>query len=76
MDITETNLVVFYAPTASAVRKIQRTGRTARTQAGRVIILLTKGTRDEAYHWSAYHKERHMQKLLSSMQQQQVTDYA
>ncbi len=71
IDVTETNLVVFYEPIPSAIRSIQRRGRTGRTQAGRVVVLVAKGTRDEAYYWSAYHKEKKMHKTLGDMQNQQ-----
>ena len=70
LDIEETGAVIFYEPIPSAIRKIQRTGRTARTKPGKVIVLLTKDTRDEAYHWSGFHKERRMKKMLQSMQKQ------
>ncbi len=70
LDVVETNLVIFYEPTPSAIRKIQRTGRTARTQTGKVIVLIAKGTRDEAYHWTAHQKERKMHKTLYAMQRQ------
>ncbi len=70
LDVVETNLVIFYEPTPSAIRKIQRSGRTARTQTGRVVILIAKNTRDEAYHWSAHQKERKMKKTLYAMQRQ------
>ncbi|MEM7819887.1 MAG: DEAD/DEAH box helicase [Candidatus Aenigmatarchaeota archaeon] len=68
LDVVETNLVIFYEPTPSAIRKIQRSGRTGRTKAGKVIILMTKDTRDEAYHWSAYQKEKKMKSVLYEMQ--------
>jgi len=67
LDVVETNAVIFYEPTASAIRKIQRSGRTARTQEGKVIVLMTKDTRDEAYHWSAQRKEKQMTKTLHAM---------
>jgi len=68
LDIVETDAVIFYEPTPSAIRKIQRAGRTARTQTGRVIIMLTKGTRDEAYHWASTRKEQRMKNTLYAMQ--------
>jgi ERCC4-related helicase len=71
LDVVETNLVVFYEPVPSAIRKIQRSGRTARTQEGRVITLVAKDTRDEAYRWSAFNKERKMHRTLTAMQKQQ-----
>lgn len=71
LDIEETDTVIFYEPTPSAIRKIQRSGRTARTKPGKVIMLMTKDTRDEAYHWSGYRKERNMTRMLYTMQAKQ-----
>ena len=68
LDVVETNVVVFYEPTPSAIRKIQRSGRTARTKQGKVVIMMTKNTRDEAYHWSSHQKEKQMKKTLYDMQ--------
>lgn len=70
LDIPATDLVLFYEPVPSEIRSIQRKGRTGRKHEGRVIVLVTKGTRDEAYYWSCTHKERRMQ---SNMQQWQDT---
>jgi len=72
LDIAETSMVIFYEPTPSAVRKIQRAGRTARTMPGKVLILITKDTRDEAYYWVGHHKERKMNKILRGMQGQKT----
>jgi ERCC4-related helicase len=52
LDISECSLVVFYDNVPSAVRFIQRRGRTGRVAPGRVIALMAKGTRDESYYWS------------------------
>jgi len=60
LDIPSTDLVVFYEPIPSEIRVIQRRGRTARKMAGKVIILITKGTPDEAYYWAAKRKEKRM----------------
>jgi len=60
LDIPSTDLVVFYEPVPSEIRTIQRKGRTARQMAGKVIILIAKGTPDEAYYWSSRQKERRM----------------
>lgn len=75
LDVAETNLVVFYEPTPSAVRKIQRSGRTARTEKGRVVVLIAKDTRDEAYHWSAHQKEKKMTKLLYGMREKNLKSF-
>ncbi len=64
LDIPRVDLVIFYEPVPSAIRSIQRRGRTGRQEKGRVIILMVKGTRDEAYRWVAHNKEKKMYKNL------------
>ncbi|MCL7476195.1 MAG: DEAD/DEAH box helicase [ANME-2 cluster archaeon] len=60
LDIPATDLVLFYEPVPSEIRSIQRKGRTGRSHAGKVIVLVAKGTRDEAYYWSSRRKEQTM----------------
>jgi len=61
IDIPATSLVIFYEPVPSAIRHIQRRGRTARGGTpGEVYILIMKGSRDEAYYWSSKRKEKKM----------------
>ena len=60
LDIPQVDLVVFYEPVPSEIRTIQRRGRTGRTAKGKVIMLVTKDTRDEAFLYSARRKERKM----------------
>jgi len=67
LDIPRVDLVVFYEPIPSAIRSIQRRGRTGRQEKGRVIILMAKGTRDEGYRWVAHHKEKKMYRNLLSL---------
>jgi Fanconi anemia group M protein len=64
LDIPATDLVVFYEPIPSEIRTIQRRGRTGRQRAGRVVILITRESRDEAYYWSSRGKERRMKQEL------------
>lgn len=71
LDIVETSAVIFYEPVPSAIRSIQRAGRTARTKPGKVIVLMTKDSRDEAYYWSGHQKERKMHGILYGMQRSQ-----
>jgi Fanconi anemia group M protein len=67
LDIPETDLVVFYEPIPSEIRSIQRRGRTGRKRAGRVVVLMTKGTQDEAAHWASRRKEQAMVRELHSL---------
>jgi ERCC4-related helicase len=67
LDIQECNLVLFYEAVPSAIRLIQRRGRTGRTQPGRVIVLVALGTRDQGYYWAAIRREAQMKELLKEM---------
>lgn len=67
LDIPDTDLVVFFEPIPSEIRSIQRRGRTGRSRAGRVIVLMTKGTQDEAAHWAARRKEQQMVRELQGL---------
>lgn len=65
IDIPATSLVLFYEPVPSAIRHIQRRGRTARDGLpGNVVILIMKGSRDEAYYWSSKNKEKKMYRQI------------
>ncbi len=64
LDIKGVGTAVFYEPVPSEIRSIQRRGRVARLIKGKIYILITKGTRDEAYYWTAYHKEKKMKNFL------------
>ena len=67
LSIPAVDVVIFYEPVPSEIRTIQRRGRTGRTGSGRVIFLITKGSRDEAYYWTAFHKERRMKNIISDI---------
>ncbi len=69
LDVSECDLVVFYDCVPSAIRSIQRRGRTGRKRAGKVVVLITKGTRDEGYFWAARYKERRMKQNLRELAQ-------
>ncbi|WP_309492339.1 DEAD/DEAH box helicase [Candidatus Hecatella orcuttiae] len=70
LDISQADAVVFYDNIPSAIRFIQRLGRTGRRAPGKAVILLTEGTRDEAYHWIAKHKEKAMMEAVRELQMQ------
>lgn len=67
LDIPRVDHVIFYEPIPSAIRSIQRRGRTARHETGKLTVLMTKNTRDEAYHWIAYNKEKTMASILKDL---------
>jgi len=60
LDIPSADLVVFYEPVASAIRAIQRRGRTGRHSEGEVVMLLAEGTRDEHMLRASASRERRM----------------
>ncbi|MFH1239835.1 MAG: DEAD/DEAH box helicase [Candidatus Diapherotrites archaeon] len=64
LDIPSVDLVIFYEPVPSEIRTIQRRGRTGRLKKGKAIILMARGTRDEAYYWASNAKEKRMHKTL------------
>lgn len=70
LDIPSTDLVIFYEPVPSEIRSIQRRGRTGRHRTGKVVILISKGTRDEAYYWSSRHKESKMHRELEKLRKE------
>lgn len=65
IDIPDVDLVLFYEPIPSEIRTIQRRGRTGRSSTGKVIILITSGTRDEAYYWAEGSREKKMGRIMS-----------
>jgi Fanconi anemia group M protein len=71
LDIPSVDLVIFYEAVPSEIRFIQRRGRTGRVKPGRVIALLAKGTRDEAFYWSAVKKERRMHEMLRGQREEE-----
>lgn len=67
LDIPAVDAVIFYEPVPSEIRTIQRRGRAGRFREGEIIILMTKGTRDEHYYWSSKRKEKKMKSILKGM---------
>lgn len=67
LDIPEVNAVYFYEPIPSAIRKIQRAGRTARLMPGKLKIMVTKNTRDEIHHYASSAREKKMHKIISNV---------
>ena len=67
LDIAECDLVIFYDVVPSAIRSIQRRGRTGRKKEGKVYILMAENTRDEGYYWAEKVKERNMKESLKKI---------
>ena len=70
LDIPEVSAVIFYEPIPSAIRSIQRRGRTARLAPGKLIILATKDTRDIAFHYAARAREKKMHQTLENVKEE------
>ena len=67
LDVPEVDLVLFYEPVPTAIRSIQRKGRTGRQTEGRVVVLIAEDTRDEAYFWKARQDEKRMYEELDAL---------
>lgn len=67
LDIPEVDTVIFYEPTSSAIRSIQRRGRTARLEKGKLIILITKNTKDQISHYASRSREKKMTKSIETI---------
>jgi len=67
LDIPDVDLVVFFEAIPSEIRTIQRRGRTGRNAIGRVIVLLTQGTRDVGYQKAEARRERAMKQIVGQM---------
>mgnify|MGYP001101284414 CR=1 FL=1 len=67
LDIPTVDNVIFYEPVPSEIRAIQRRGRAGRAKLGRLFGLISEGTRDEAFFWSALRKEQKMKKIVSEL---------
>ncbi|MGB1588382.1 MAG: helicase-related protein [Poseidonia sp.] len=70
LDVPSADLVVLYEPVPSAVRAIQRRGRTARQRAGSVHMLVTNNTRDAYVQRASERQEENMHRLLANMVRQ------
>lgn len=68
LDVPSADLVLMYEPVPSAIRAIQRRGRTARQSSGTVKTLIARNTRDEFVNNAAKVRERRMYKNLEEIQ--------
>ena len=69
LDVPEVDLVLFYEPVPTAIRSVQRKGRTGRQTEGRVVVLMAEDTRDEAYFWISRRREEEMEEELRALKE-------
>ncbi len=67
LDVPEVDLVCFYEPVPTAIRSIQRKGRTGRQAEGQVVVLMAEDTRDEAFFWISRRREKKMNNQLAEL---------
>lgn len=72
LDIAATDVAIFYEAVPSEIRAIQRRGRVGRQTCGKIIFLITKDTRDEAYYFAALRKEKKMRGILYDMKERGI----
>jgi ERCC4-related helicase len=64
LDVPDVDLVVFFESVPSEIRAIQRRGRTGRSSLGRVMLLLTRETRDVQYQTAEERREKSMKRIV------------
>ncbi len=69
LDVPEVDLVIFFEPVPTAIRAIQRRGRTGRHAPGKVVVLMAEDTRDEAYFWISRRREEEMADELEALKE-------
>lgn len=69
LDISEVDLVVFYEPASKGIEKIQRQGRTGRSQAGRVVMLIGNETRDVGMYYKSKNSVDQMKDDVDELQE-------
>lgn len=71
LDIPDVDLVIFYEPVPSEIRKIQRRGRTGRNSKGECITLIatddSNSTRDVSYYYASKNKEKKMKENIQKI---------
>lgn len=70
LDIPAVDYVIFYEPIPSEIRSIQRKGRTGRFRVGKVVILVAKDTKDEAYLMISRIREKRMFDTIIKIKEQ------
>ena len=74
IDIPSVDYAIFYEAVPSEIRVIQRRGRVGRQIAGKTIYLITRDTRDEAYFFASFNKEKKMHRVLKDLQKSKTLE--
>lgn len=69
LDIPSVDLVLVYEPVAREIRSVQRKGRTGRQRAGRVVVIMTKNSRDEGAYFASKQREKQMKGDLKKLKE-------
>jgi len=67
LHIPDVDHVIFYEAVPSEIRLIQRRGRTGRTRQGKMTVLMSEGTIDEAYRYTSERREKQMHRFLQTV---------
>jgi len=67
LHVPDVDHVIFYEAVPSEIRLIQRRGRTGRTRQGKMTVLISEGTVDEAYYRTSQRREQQMHHFLQTM---------
>ncbi len=67
LHIPDVDHVIFYEAVPSEIRLIQRRGRTGRTRRGKMTVLMSEGTIDEAYRYTSERREKEMHRFLQTV---------
>jgi ERCC4-related helicase len=69
IDVPDVDVVVFFEAIPSEIRAIQRRGRTGRSSVGKVVLLLTRETRDVGYQRAELRREAAMGRVIRRLAQ-------
>jgi ERCC4-related helicase len=67
LHVPDVDHVIFYEAVPSEIRLIQRRGRTGRTRQGKMTVLMSEGTIDEAYYYTSQKREKQMHRFLQTV---------
>lgn len=75
LSINNATHCILYEAVPSEIRAIQRAGRVGRTREGKISMLITRNSRDQAYMWGSKKKEWLMRKTLLGMKDKKQKEF-